>query len=143
MPLTILPVTIPETRAAYDAYFAAFEGDLILDVLFPGGHTSEEFRAGHTGHAVDWAQKADKQHLLKCLDTDTGKIVGFATWDLFWKPREYDEYKAPTEVAWLTGKEREKAEAILCPLWKSHEDIWAGRPHVCPYSQSLDFAGIC
>ncbi|KAL3418383.1 Puromycin N-acetyltransferase 1 [Phlyctema vagabunda] len=134
MPLVVLPATIPDIRAIYDVYFAAFKGHLILDVLFPSGVTPE-FREAHTAHTLEWWKQTTLQHTFKCVDTETSEIVGMATWEVFWKERSKEEWKAPCGVEWLEGKERERAEEILRPLWLAKERLWEGRPFV--YCQIL------
>lgn len=130
MPFVVLPGLLPDIPKIYDVYFAAFDGQPILDALFPAGYKGEEFRTGHTAHTIEWWKTASMQHTIKCLDTDTGDIVGMATYDVYWKERSYEEWKSP-EVTWLEGKEKEKCEALLKPLWEKKEKLWEGRRHVC------------
>ena len=129
MGLAVLPALIPDITKTYDAYFAAFKGEVILDILFPIGIT-DAFREGHTAHTRDYWGKSDVQYTLKCVDTATGEIVGMALWDVYLRERPESEWKNPG-VTWLEGKEKERAEALLNPLWEKKEKLWGGRRHVC------------
>ncbi|KAJ3958566.1 hypothetical protein N0V92_004839 [Colletotrichum tropicale] len=129
MGLTVLPALIPDLPKVYDAYFAAFKGDAILSLLFPGGTEGEDFRAEHTKNTVDYWHKSPTQYTLKCVDSDTGEIVGMALWDVFLKERTYDEYKFPG-ITWLKGEERARAEELITPICDVKAKLWGGRPHV-------------
>ncbi len=131
MGLIVLPALIPDIPAVYDSYFAAFKGDLILEVLFPSG-IDAAFRAAHTAHTIDWWHKTELQHTLKCIDTETGAIIGMAIWDVYWRERSEDEWMLSDKgVTWLEGKEKERAEGLLMPLWEKREKLWGGRKYIC------------
>lgn len=132
MGLVVLPVLAPEIRSVYDTYFSAFKDDLILDVLFPSGIT-EEFRAGHAVHTRAYWDSSDTQYTVKCVDSETGDILGMALWDVYLKERPESEWKNPG-VTWLEGKQKERAEQILKPLWKKKDDLWGGSRYVCKCS---------
>lgn len=133
MGLTVLPALIPDLPKVYDAYFAAFKGDAILSLLFPGGTEGEDFRAEHTKNTVDYWHKSPTQYTLKCVDSETGEIVGMALWDVFLKERTYDEYKFPG-ITWLKGEERARAEELITPICDVKAKLWGGRPHVCEWN---------
>ena len=108
MGFVVLPALIPDIPKVYDAYFAAFKGDLIADILFPG-EVDDAFRQGHTVHTIEWWHKSTTQHTFKCLDTDSGDVVGMAIWDVYWRERgRGEEWKRPA-VNWLQGREMERA----------------------------------
>jgi hypothetical protein len=129
MGLVVLPALVPDIPKVYDTYFAAFKGELILDVLFPGGIT-DDFRECHSAVTLSYWHKSELQHTLKCVDTDTGEIVGMALWDVYLQERSEEERKEPA-IVWLEGQERERAEKLLSPLWETKEKLWGGRKHVC------------
>jgi hypothetical protein len=135
MPLIVLPITPSDIRSVYDVYFSAFEGNVMLEILFPitfkDGKVAEEFRAGHATHQLEYLKSTPLEHTLKCVDTDTDEIVGMAVYGVYFKERQYDEYKSPTGCEWLEGDERERCEKLLVPLWKKKEELLEGRPHVC------------
>jgi ribosomal protein S18 acetylase RimI-like enzyme len=60
------------------------------------------------------------QYTLKCVDTETGQIVGMALWDIYITPSDWKR----GEISWLQGKERERAEAFVNPLWDARENLW-------------------
>ncbi|KAI0143050.1 acyl-CoA N-acyltransferase [Xylariaceae sp. FL1272] len=126
MPLAVLPAHICDVEEIFDVYFAAFEHEPILGFLFPGGVD----RKAHTAGTVQWWNHDSNGYSLKCVDTDTGKIVGMAQFDIFWKPGEENAWKKPEGALWLEGKDREKAESVLCPLWNMHEELWKKSRHI-------------
>ena len=74
------------------------------------------------------------QHMFKCVDTDTGEIVGMAIWDVWWRGRNGGERKE-IEIPWLEGKERERAEGFLSGFWRKREENVGGKRHVCMLDQ--------
>jgi hypothetical protein len=132
MPLIVLPATIPDIPAIYDVYFAAFDGQLITEILFPQGTKSEEFRTAHSAGTLQWWHTAGLQHTFKCIDTATGEIVGMAIWDIFWRERTDQERQRPV-VSWLEGEERKRAEAFLTPFWEMKEKFLGRKRHVCKW----------
>jgi hypothetical protein len=131
---TVLPALIPDIRKIYDAYFASFDnermGNIMLKIIFPDGVESEEFRAAHAAGTLDWWNKSDTQYTYKCVDMDTGEIVGMGLVDIYIKPRTEEERKNGG-VPWLTGEHQERAEKVLNPLWEAREKLFGGQPYIC------------
>ncbi|KAI1330764.1 acyl-CoA N-acyltransferase [Xylariaceae sp. FL0255] len=126
MPLVVLPAQICDVEGVYDVYFAAFQNEPILDFLFPGGVD----RKAHTEGTIQWWNHDKNGYHVKCVDTETGKIVGMASWDIFWRPEEENAWPKPEGALWLEGKNREKADSVLKPLWDAHEKLFSKQRHV-------------
>ncbi|KAK0719021.1 acyl-CoA N-acyltransferase [Apiosordaria backusii] len=141
MPYFVLPALIPDIRPCYNAYFSAFtndpSGSLLLDILFPSGVTSEEFRETHTNGTLQWWHTSETQYTYKCIDAQTGEIVGMALCDVFVKWRTEEERKMP-EIGWLAGEQRKRAEQVLDGLWGAREMIMGGRPYVYIHAFAVD-----
>jgi hypothetical protein len=140
MPFAILPALIPDIRAIYDVYFAAFSADpdgrRLLDILFPHGCSSDEFRDAHTKGTLAWWHSSDTQYTFKCVDpANGGEIVGMALCDVFVTPRSEEQRKMP-ELGWLEGEARVRAERVLGRLWEARERIWGGGRYICECSFS-------
>jgi len=75
----------------------------------------------HTAHTLQYAQNNLTQHTLKCVDSETNSIVGMALWDVYITPSDWKK----GEIGWLQGKERERAEALIGPLWGAREKLWS------------------
>lgn len=140
MPFLVLPALIPDIRAVYDVYFSAFNADpsgsRLLKILFPNtSFTSEGFRQAHTDGTLKWWHASETQHTFKCIDSESGKVVGMALCDVFVKSRTEEERQVP-EVGWLTGEEKERAETVLMKLWGARERIWGGRSYICKLNSS-------
>ncbi|KAK3936780.1 hypothetical protein QBC46DRAFT_394186 [Diplogelasinospora grovesii] len=141
MTFAVLPVLIPEIRAAYDAYFAAFVADpecrRLLEILFPDGFGSDEFRKAHTDGTRAWWNHSETQYTFKCVDTATSEIVGMTLCDIFVKPRSGEERKNPG-IGWLQGEQKERCEKVLNPLWDTREKLWGGRQYIYVHAFAVD-----
>ncbi|KAK1750343.1 hypothetical protein QBC47DRAFT_464855 [Echria macrotheca] len=141
MVYVILPALVPDIRRVYDSYFAAFKGErmgeLMLQVLFPGGTDSEEFRAAHAAGTLSYWHKSDTQYTFKCVDTATGEIVGMALGDILIRGRSEEERKFEG-VPWLEGEQRERAEKVLKPLHEMRDQLFGGTPHIYSHVMSVD-----
>ncbi|KAF2193543.1 hypothetical protein K469DRAFT_745115 [Zopfia rhizophila CBS 207.26] len=126
MGFIVLPALIPDIASVYDVYFTAFKDSPILSALFPMGVDSGEFRDAHTAHTRSYWEKSSTQYTLKCVDSETGGIVGMALWDVYVTPSDWKK----GEVDWLSGKEKERAEKLLFPLWDMREKLWDGKRYV-------------
>ncbi|KZM26040.1 uncharacterized protein EKO05_0005861 [Ascochyta rabiei] len=126
MGFVVLPALVADVSAVYDVYFAAFKDNAITRALFPSVTTEDlinpesEFRKGHTAHVLQYWQDSLTQYTLKCVDSENGKVVGMALWDVYITPSTWKK----GEIGWLQGKERERADALIGPLWDTREKMW-------------------
>ncbi|KAH8677927.1 acyl-CoA N-acyltransferase [Xylariales sp. PMI_506] len=126
MPYAVLPSLLPDITPTYDVYFAAFKGEKILKYLFPGGVDRQAHRHGTTL----WLHHDRNGYTIKCVDSDTGKVVGMATWEVFWRPGKVEGWHKPKGAEWLKGDHKKKAEIVLMPLWEKRDQFFGGRKHV-------------
>ncbi|KAH7322726.1 hypothetical protein B0I35DRAFT_476647 [Stachybotrys elegans] len=128
----VLPALITDIRRIYDVYFSAFENDsmgrLMVKILFPM-EIDDEFRKAHAAGTLAYWHTSPWQYTFKCVDTDTGDIIGMCLGDIYLQERTVEE-RMNHGVPWLTGAERERAEAILDPLWEVREKLFGGRPYI-------------
>ncbi|TQN64694.1 hypothetical protein CSHISOI_10765 [Colletotrichum shisoi] len=133
MGYAILPALISDIERVYDSYFKAFNGalmgDTMLKILFPGGVGTEEFRRAHTAGTLSWWHHSNCQYTYKCVDTETGEIVGIALGDIYLKEGSEKERKNHG-VGWLEGAARERAEAVFNPLHDVREKLFGGRRYI-------------
>ncbi|KAI0019415.1 acyl-CoA N-acyltransferase [Xylariomycetidae sp. FL0641] len=134
MPWVVLPAQIRDVEPVYDVYFAAFKDEPVLGFLFPGGVD----RKAHTEGTIQWWNHDPNGYTIKCVDTDTGKIVGMASWDIFWKPGPESGWPKPEGAVWLEGDARKKAESVLMPLWDMHEKLFGKHRHVYLPTMAVD-----
>jgi hypothetical protein len=125
MPLGVLPALLPDITPVYDVYFAAFKDEQILEFLHPGGVDRQKHKHGTTL----WWMHDTNGYTVKCVDSDTGKVVGMASWEVFWMPNK--GWQKPKGVEWLKGNDRTRAESVLVPLWEMREKLIGARKHVC------------
>lgn len=136
MAFLVLPALIPDIRVVYDTYFAAFaadaDGRVLLDIIFPGGFTSPQFREAHTKGTLVWWHTSATQYTFKCVDAATGEVVGMALCDIFVQERgPEDQSRKLPEVGWLEGKQKQRAEKVLKELWQAREKVCGGRKYIC------------
>lgn len=124
MPLVVLPARLPDIEPVYDVYFAAFKDEPIIDFLYPGGVD----RKAHTEGTKQWWSHDRIGYTTKCLDTDTGNIVGMASWDIFWRPGEDNGWERPAGIPWLEGEEKKRCEGILNSMWDIRDKLF-GKQH--------------
>lgn len=77
-------------------------------------------RQSHTVHTLQYWQTSSTQYSVKCVDTETGLIVGMALWDVYLTSSDWKK----GEVSWLEGEEKERADALISPLWTAREHFW-------------------
>ncbi|KAL0471192.1 hypothetical protein QR685DRAFT_525702 [Neurospora intermedia] len=142
MPFAVLPALIPDITPLYDTYFSAFtadpDGRKILEILFPDGYTSDEFRKAHTEGTLAWLHKAESQYTWKCVDVATGQIVGMALCDVFINPKATKEERAYPGIPWLAGEQRERADKILGPLCEAREEVMGGGAYIYVHAIAVD-----
>ncbi|KAJ2980375.1 hypothetical protein NUW58_g6959 [Xylaria curta] len=140
MGLVVLPALIPDIRRIYEVYFSAFDNDymgrIILKILFPGP-IDDGFKQAHAAGTLQWWHNCDYQYTMKCVDTDTGEIIGMGLGDILVKPRTAEE-RQNHGVPWLEGEQRERAEKILNPLWEMRESLFGGQPHIYCHVIAVD-----
>ncbi|KAI4860778.1 acyl-CoA N-acyltransferase [Hypoxylon rubiginosum] len=132
MPLAVLPAQVADIEPVYDVYFAAFQDEPIIDFLYPGGVD----RQAHTEGVKQWWAHDTALYTVKCLDTDIGKVVGMATWDVFWRPGKDNGWEKPAGIPWLEGKEKERCEAVLRPMWDIRDELF-GKQRQYVYLSSM------
>ena len=129
----VLPALIPDIPRIYDIYFDAFKneamGRLMVDILFPQGIT-EEFRKAHAEATRAYWHTSDSQFTFKCVDTESGEIIGMALGDMHLK-RRTPEQRVNHGVPWLEGEQRARAEKVLNPLWEIRDELLQDQPHIC------------
>ncbi|PGH07097.1 hypothetical protein AJ79_06375 [Helicocarpus griseus UAMH5409] len=126
MPLVAFPALLSEFDSVYDVFFAAFKEEPIMDFLYPRGVD----RKAHKEGTIQWWHHDKASHIMKCVDTDTGNIVGMATWDIFWRPGDENAWEKPAGIPWLEGKERERCESVLEPMWDMRVKLFGKRRYI-------------
>lgn len=53
-------------------------------------------------------------------------VVGMALYDVYIAPSDWKK----GEIGWLQGKERERAEALVKPLWDAREKLWLNERYI-------------
>jgi hypothetical protein len=133
----VVPGLVPDIERLYDIYFDAFGrdemGKIMTELLFPSGITPE-FRKSHTAFTLEWWKTCDYQYTVKCVDSETGDIVGMGLGDLI-IPKGGEKTMEYPGVTWLEGEQRARAERILQPLWDARQRIWEGKSYICERHQ--------
>ncbi|KAJ2983913.1 hypothetical protein NQ176_g343 [Zarea fungicola] len=126
MPFVTLPAHIADIEAVYDVQFAAFVNEPIIDFLFPGGVD----RPAHTKGSIAYWNHDTISYTTKCVDTETGNIVGMATWEIYWKPGHEGTFKKPDGIPWLEGEDKARCEAIFNPMWDMRAELFGDSKYI-------------
>ncbi|RYP65019.1 hypothetical protein DL771_008516 [Monosporascus sp. 5C6A] len=135
MPLIVLPALEAELEPFYNVWFAAFKGQAVVSVLFPGG-ADRKVQIQYIKQG--WGQVG---HPIKCVDTDTGEIVGIAIWEILWRPGEENGWEKPDRIPWLSGEDWDKAKGVILPMWDMREKLFGKRRHVCELPNKTCYSG--
>ncbi|KAG9237422.1 acyl-CoA N-acyltransferase [Amylocarpus encephaloides] len=140
MGLVVIPALIPDIPKIYDIYFKAFNNEpmaaLMVKILFPQGIT-EDFKKAHAASTLEYWHHAKHQYTCKCVDTDTGEIIGMALGDGYFHERSEEERK-DYGVTWLEGSEKERAEKILTPLHEVRERLFGNKKYIYVHVVAVD-----
>ena len=148
MPLVVLPAQpcdIAYPNKIYDVFFDAFTSPMhmLIPILFPQMDVkSEAFRKEHDTHAFEFASSpaARFQYPIKCIDTETGDVVGTAIFEVYWRPRtpaEWDPAKDKAEWLPAGSQERKRADDLIGELTRTRANIFGGRRYICAFPFAL------
>ncbi|KAK3315674.1 hypothetical protein B0H66DRAFT_565736 [Apodospora peruviana] len=145
MVFAVLPALIPDIGPVYDAYFAAFgadhDGRVLLDIIFPDGFESAEFRKAHTAGTLAYWHQAPTQYTIKCVDSRTAEVVGMALFDVYPPIPEGESddvrHKFPG-IPWLQGERLEKAHKVLSPLYEARGKVWGNKAYIYVHAVAVD-----
>ncbi|KAH9864442.1 hypothetical protein J1614_010376 [Plenodomus biglobosus] len=132
MGFVVLPALVTDISSVYDAYFAAFKNNAVTRAFFPSAteddliKSDSKFRSVHTQHTLQYWQTTPTQYTVKCVDTETGNVVGMALWDIYLAPSNWKK----GEISWLHGEEKDRADALISPLWNVRERLWANERYI-------------
>lgn len=139
MPFAVVPMLVPDISSVYDVYFEAFKNAQIMEFLFPGGIDRQAHKHGTTL----WLHHDQNGYTIKCVDSDSGTVVGMAQYEIFWRPGKDTLWKKPKGAEWLKGDKRKKAETVLIPNWTMRDKLFGGRRHVCKSSIPIQSMYVC
>jgi hypothetical protein len=113
-----------------EVQFSAFENDPYHEALFPGPHHSPLVRKVAGQRTLDDWRNTPFQDMMVCTNAQTGKILGFASWNFYLSERPREEWEKMPSITWAEGKEKKQAEAFLGATARMRMKIWEGRPHI-------------
>ncbi|KAI1499268.1 acyl-CoA N-acyltransferase [Biscogniauxia marginata] len=126
MPLVVLPALLQDIGPVCDTFLVAFKDEPIMKFLYPKG-VNRDLHVEAT--AEQW--KHDKiVYNYKCVNTDTGSVVGMATWEIYWQPGDENGWEKPQDIPWLEGREKERCLNVLRPMWDLREQLFGKRHHI-------------
>jgi len=113
-----------------EVQFSAFENDPIHELLYPGDHFSPAVRKTAGERTLKTCRENPDTHFVKCVQRDTGLILGFAKWEFHLTERPYEEYSKRPVADWTTGRRKEITEIFLNANAAMREKVWGGKPHI-------------
>ena len=131
MPLVVRKLELDDVERLTDIQYAAFAGDPWGRIMFPTippmsarGPTIRRYR--------NLLENDPSVELMKVVDTDTGDIVSFARWEMYYHERPESEYKteAKEKREWDEGTNTEATDTLIARVSEFDERILGGKPHI-------------
>lgn len=147
MPLSLIQIkcltlSIPRMM---EIQFSAFDSEPYHRCLYPGGNTPSA-RAAAGLRVIQEREHTPQQEVVRCVDSDTGVMVGFVKWIFYRTGRPESSWSKREKVDWWGVGENEnkemkrKAEAYLETTEGTRQRIWGGRPHACKYLDNFQLS---
>lgn len=128
--LTIVSSKESDIPRLVEIQFSAFEGDPYQQAFYPGPDSPASRAKAERNTLKEWREEPFI-HVIKCVDSTTGVIAGFAIWNIFDRERSREEWGHRPAVDWLdTEQQRKVAETFLYANLAIRERIWEGRCYV-------------
>ena len=131
MPLIVQKLELHDVERLTDIQYASFTRDPWGRIMFPTtppmsarGPTIRRYR--------NQLQNDPSVELVKVVDTETGEMVSFARWEVYYHERPESEYKAETKEKreWDEGTNTEATDALIARVNEVDERIMGGKPHL-------------
>lgn len=130
MPFQVRKLELSDVERLTDIQYAAFAGDPWGQIMFPKippmsarGPTIRRYR--------NLIENDLTVELMKVVDTDTGEMVSFARWEMYYHERPESEYRAEAQPKreWDEGTNTEATDALIAAVQVADEKLIGGRPH--------------
>ncbi|KAK9783636.1 putative N-acetyltransferase domain-containing protein [Seiridium cardinale] len=131
MPLAVLPALETDMVEVSDVFFEGFKDEPLMKFLYPHGVD----RPAHVKATLEEWKHNTTTYTVKCVDSESGKILGMATWEIFWKPDKQARWERPTDIPWLQGKDKTRCLGVCEPMWDMRERLFGNAKHI--YISSL------
>lgn len=140
MPLIVQKLELDDIERLTDIQYAAFAGDPWGRIMFPVA-PSMNARGPTIRHYRNLLQNDPTVELTKVVDTETGQMVSFARWEVYYYERPESEYKAENKEKreWDEGTNTEATDALIARVGEIDERIMGGKPHL----RKLDLSTPC
>lgn len=136
--LEVVPAHEHDIDQLMEVQFSAFENDPIHGFLYPGDHFSPTVRKDAGVRTIKAWREDPNIHFMKCVDQNTGRILGFAKWNFYLTERDYEEYSKRPVVDWTTGRQKEIMENFFNANAAMRVKVWGGKPHIGKRSPKRD-----
>lgn len=125
----VVPALEEDTSCLIDIQFAAFGDDPTHQLLHPGDRLSNTVRADASERTLTSWRQTPEMHIIKCVESGTGVITGFAKWIFHKTPRSEEQWNIKPTAPWAEGHYRAIVEQLLATTAEIRRRRWGGKPY--------------
>ena len=125
----VIPAHEEDIRRLTDIQFAAFGDDPTHQLLYPGDRLSNTVRADAVERTLTSWRQTPEMHIIKCVESGTGVITGFAKWIFHRTPRSEEQWNVKPTAPWAEGTHRAIVEQLLATTAEIRGRMWQGKPY--------------
>jgi len=134
MPFVIRKAAVEDVDCLTECLYAAFLEDPWGRIMFP--------QRPHPSADTPTKRRYRRQieldaeiSIMKIVDTEIDKMVGFARWEMYLKERPESEWQTDIKAKreWDEGTNVEAAQALVSELSRIEARVVAGSPHCCKH----------
>jgi hypothetical protein len=127
----VIPALEADIDRLTDIQFAAFGDDPTHQILYPGDRLSSTVRASASERTLKSWRQTPEMHIMKCVESGTGEITGFAKWIFYKTPRSEEVWSAKPTALWAEDSHRIVVEQLLATTAEIRGRRWGGEPYAC------------
>jgi hypothetical protein len=125
----VIPALEADIDRLTDIQFAAFGDDPTHQILYPGDRFSSAVRVNASKRTLESWRQTPEMHIMKCVESSTGVITGFAKWIFYKTPRPEEQWNVKPTAPWAEGSHRVVVEQLLATTAEIRGRRWGGRPY--------------
>lgn len=125
----VVPALEADIDRLTDIQFAAFGDDPTHQILYPGDNLSRAVRANASERTLRSWRHTPEMHIMKCVESGTGVITGFAKWIFYKTARSKKEWNVQPTAPWAEDDHRVVVEQLLATTAEIRDRRWGGKPY--------------
>ena len=138
----VIPALEADIDRLTDIQFAAFGDDPTHQILYPGDRSSSAVRANASERTLKSWRQTPEMYTMKCVESSTGEITGFAKWIFYKTPRSEEKWNVKPTAPWAEENHRVVAEQLLATTAEIRGRIWGWKPYAREFLASCSVHNI-